>query len=291
MSVVPRDQGPFGAAGYAGPDSGLSRPAEVTGVPTVRTDDGTDLYYRSAGSGDPVVFVGECGFGAWQWAWQYDGLSGPYETIAWDLRGTGRSDAPDGPYDVDRLGADLEAVLAANAVRSAHVVGAGLGGMVALRYAREYTRAGTLALFGTAPSGDRVDAAALRRLFPESNDSEALRDSLSGAFSGQFLTEATEAVDRICEWRREEDAGADGREAQIEAVESFEAGPLYELTLPTLVFNGLEDPVVDPATGRELAEDLPRGSFEAVEGRHLPQVEHARAVTDRLDGFFRDADR
>lgn len=258
-------------------------------MPTTTTDDGIELYYRSAGSGEPVAFVGECGFGAWQWAWQYDGLSGPYETIAWDLRGTGRSDAPDGPYDVDRLAADLEAVLAENSVRNAHVVGTGLGGMVALRYARNYTRAETLALFGTAASGDRVDTAALRGLFPDSNDGEALRNSLSGAFSGRFLAEATGVVDQICEWRREEDAETSGLEAQVAALDSFEAGPLYDLTLPVLVLHGLEDPVVDPDAGRELAEDLPRGTFEPVEGRHLAHVEHARAVTDRLDGFFRDA--
>ena len=256
-------------------------------MPTVRTDDGIELYYRAAGSGDTVVFVGECGFGAWQWAWQYDGLAGPYETIAWDLRGTGRSDAPDGPYSVDRLAADLEAVLAANSVRNAHVVGAGLGGMIGLRYAREHTRAETLSLLGTAPSGDRIDTDALRELFPDAD--EALRDSLSGAFSRRFLTDASEAVERICEWRREEDADAGGREAQIGALETFEAGPLYELTLPALVFNGLEDPVVDPDAGRELGEELPGGSFEPVEGKHLHYVEHARAVTDRLDGFFQDA--
>lgn len=258
-------------------------------MPTTTTDDGTELYYRSAGSGDTVAFVGECGFGAWQWAWQYDGLSGPYETVVWDLRGTGRSDAPDGPYSVDRLAADLEAVLAANSVRTAHVVGAGLGGMVALRYAREYSRARTLALFGTAPAGEGVDTVALRELFPESSGDDALRATLSGAFSRRFLDEAGAVVDRICEWREEGDAGTGGREAQIRALESFDAGPLYELAVPVLVFNGLDDPVTDPAVGRDLAAALPRGSFEPVEGRHLPQVEHARAVTDRLDGFFRDA--
>ena len=258
-------------------------------MPTVTTDDGIELYYRSAGSGDPVVFVGECGFGAWQWAWQYEDLAGPYEAVVWDLRGTGRSDAPEGPYSVDRLAADLEAVLAANSVRDAHVVGAGLGGMVALRYAREYTRAGTLAVFGTAASSDRIGSEALGELFPASDDDRALRASLSGAFSRRFRMEASETVEQICEWRREEDAGSDGREAQIGALEAFDAGPLYELALPTLVFSGLDDPVVDPDAGRELADGLPRGSFESVEGRHLHYVEHARAVTDRLDGFFRDA--
>ena len=253
---------------------------------TITTDDDVELSYRAAGSGDCVIFTGECGLGVWQWAWQYDGLAGPYRTIVWDFRGTGRSDTPVGPYDVDRLAADLEAVLSANSVRRAHVVGAGLGGMVALRYAREYNRAATLSLFGTAPSGHDVDLTALRELYPDTADRAALRDSLVGAFSAEFLGEAADVVDQICEWRREGDADRSGREAQIEALQSFEADPLYDLTVPTLVCHGLDDPIVDSEVGRTLAADLPNGEFEPVEGRHLPYVEHSRAVTDRLDGFF-----
>jgi 3-oxoadipate enol-lactonase len=253
------------------------------------TDDGVELFSQSAGDGECVAFVGECGFGAWQWAWQYDALAGPHETLAWDLRGTGRSDMPEGSYDVDRLTADFEAVLADNAVRRVHVVGAGLGGMIALRYAREYGRAASLSLFGTAPDGDSVDIPALRALFPDpfevtgDNARAAFRDSLDGAFSQAFLD--SDACERVIEWRREEDSLGGGLDAQIAAIDSFEAGPLYELAVPTLVFHGVDDPVVDPAVGRGLADDLPRGEFEAVEGRRLAHVEHARAVTDRLDGF------
>lgn len=251
----------------------------------VTTDDDVDLFYETAGDGECVAFVGDCGFGAWQWAWQYDALAGPYETLAWDLRGTGRSDAPAGPTDVDRLAADLEAVLADSSARRAHIVGAGLGGMIALRYAREYGRAASLSLFGTAPRGGAVNLGSLRALYPDPPaTTAALRPSLSGAFSQAFRD--SEAFEQILDWRVEEDSLGPGVQAQIAAVEEFEARPLYELTVPTLVFHGLQDPVVDVAVGRELAEDLPRGRFEAVDGRRLAHVEHARAVTDRLDGFI-----
>ncbi len=252
----------------------------------VTTDDGADLYYETAGEGECVAFVGDCGFGAWQWAGQYDGLAGPYRTLAWDLRGTGRSDAPEGPYDVDRLAADLEAILADSSARRAHLVGAGLGGMIALRYAREYGRAASLSLVGTAPLGDDVDSAALRALHPgEGATAAQFRDASVGAFSQAFRE--SDAFEQILQWRIGDDH-AEGLDAQIAAVESFDAGPLYELTTPALVFHGVEDPVIDPEVGRELAEDLPRGEFEAVEGRHLAHVEHARAVTDRLAGFLDD---
>lgn len=263
----------------------LTAVTEHAGVYTT-TDDGVELFSETSGDGETIAFVGECGFGAWQWAWQSDALAGPAETLVWDLRGTGRSDTPAGPYDVDRLAADLEAVLADNSVRRVHVVGAGLGGMIALRYAREYGRAASLSLFGTASDGENVDGAALRELFPDPSDATAaaFRDTLDGAFSQAFLE--SDASEQIIEWRREGDSLGAGLDAQISAVESFAAGPLYELTTPTLVFHGVDDPVVAPEVGRELAEKLPRGAFEAVEGRRLAHVEYARAVTDRLDGFI-----
>ena len=255
-------------------------------VPTTTTSDGIELYYEVSGSGETVVFVNDAGFGAWLWGWQHGTVAGPYETIVWDLRGTGRSDAPAGPYDVGRLAADLEAVLSAAQIRSTHLVGAGLGGMIALQYASRYNRAETLTLFNTAGSGEAVDESAMRALYAAPDDTDALEQSLSGAFSETFRDAEPALVDQICAWRAQEDATPAGFEAQVDAMLSFDAGPLYEITVPALVCHGLEDPVVPIEAGEELADGLPRGEFEAVEGRHLCFIEHSIAVTDRLLAFL-----
>jgi len=248
-------------------------------MPTA-TGNGAAIHYETDGDGETVAFVSDVGFGAWLWGWQHGAIAGPRETLVWDLRGTGTSDAPPGPYDVDTLAGDFEAVLAAAGTERAHVVGAGLGGMIALRYARRYDRARTLTLFGTAASGSVVDESALRSLHPE--ESRALESSLQGAFSPEFRTARPDLVETITEWRRGEDADARGVSAQAAAMAAFESEPLYELTLPTLVCHGLDDPVVPASAGEQLAEGLPRGEYEPVEGRHLCFVEHSRAVTERL---------
>jgi len=248
-------------------------------MPTA-TNDGVRLRYETDGEGETVAFVSDVGYGAWLWGWQHGAVAGPREALVWDLRGTGDSDAPPGPYDVDALAADFEAVLADAGVARAHVVGAGLGGMVALRYARAYDRARTLTLFDTAVSGDAVDEQALRALHPA--DPAGLESSLDGAFSPAFREARPDLVEDICTWRRAEDAAADAVDAQIAAVLGFDSEPLYELTLPSLVCHGIADPVVPAAAGEELAEALPRGEYEPVEGRHLCFVEHSRAVTERV---------
>jgi pimeloyl-ACP methyl ester carboxylesterase len=254
---------------------------------TVR--DGVELYYevRGAGHGDrePVAFVGDAGYGAWQWGFQ-DRVVGPHEAVVFDHRGTGRSDAPDGPSDVATLAADLEAVLADAGFAGVHLAGAGLGGAVALAYAHAHDRARSLALFGTAPTGGTVDEAALRGLHAPPGDGDACCSSLEGALSPAFRESNPDLVDRICGWRAEDDPDSEGFEAQAAAWLDFEGVPLYEVTESALVFRGVEDPVVPEAAARELAEDLPRGEFLPVEGRHLAHVESARAVTDRLLDFF-----
>jgi len=247
---------------------------------------GCSLYYEADGDGEPVAFVGDVGWGAWQWSAQHGGVAGPRKAIVWDLRGTGRSAAPPGPYDVDRLAADLEAVLGAAGADRAHLVGAGLGGMVALRYAREFGRARSLALFGTAATGEAVDAAALRALHPAERTPAALRASLAGALTEAFRDAHPDLVERLLEWREREDAPPAALEAQIAAMLAFEAGPRHEVGLPALVCHGDADPVVPPAAGEALAEDLPRGEYVPVAGRHLAHLEAGPAVTDRLLGFF-----
>ncbi|ERG88261.1 MAG: putative hydrolase or acyltransferases (alpha/beta hydrolase superfamily), partial [halophilic archaeon J07HX5] len=165
------------------------------------------LYYETAGrsGGETITFLGEVGLGAWLWGWQQPRITGPYGTLVCDLRGTGRSDAPPGPYSIEGLAADVEAVLADAEVRRTHLVGAGLGGAVALRYAREYGRARSLVLFGTPPGGDDVDRGALETLIEPGS-------ALSAGVSTAFLeTVGRETID---EWRQADDPEPDAATAQ-----------------------------------------------------------------------------
>ena len=254
----------------------------------------TALYYQLDGDGsrdsadgtvDTVVFVSEAGLGGWSWGWQHAAFTGPFETLVWDLRGTGRSDVPSGPYDLPMLAADLEAVLADAGIRSAHVVGACLGGAVALEAARSTNRVETLSLLGTAPT----DAAfSLEPLFAPPDDREAIRSSLEAILSVDFRERQPEVLEGIVDWRADGDASRAGWDAQRGALSEFDATDwLVEITQPALVFHGTDDQFVDPEAGSRLARGLPRGEFEGIEGAgHLAYIERSRTVNDRLLGFL-----
>ncbi|MDL5362820.1 alpha/beta fold hydrolase [Halalkalicoccus sp. NIPERK01] len=252
--------------------------------------EGVSLYYEVDCEGETVAFLGDIGLGAWQWGWQHAALAGPYEALVYDMRGTGRSDAPPGPYLVGDFAADLEAVLADHGSPRVHLVGAGLGGMVALQYAREYGRARSLTLIGTSPGGPRADLpeGAREELFAPPTDPEALRDSLSALLSDDFVSEHPDVIEGIVEWRAAGDAARAGWEAQNAAFETFDASDwLYEVTVPALVLHGEDDGIVPVQNARLLAEGLPKATREVYEGAgHGVWIERSRPVNDRLSGFF-----
>ncbi|WP_049986697.1 alpha/beta fold hydrolase [Halobellus rufus] len=256
---------------------------------TYTENGGVGLYYETDGSGEPVAFVGDVGYGAWQWGWQHAAVAGPYRSIVADLRGCGRSDAPSGPYDVPTLVDDLTAVLSDAGVRSAHVVGAGLGGMVALEAARTTARVDSLVLLGTAASGGGLDLAPLRGGL---DDPDALERSLRAGLSAEFVESHPDAVAQMVEWRAAEDAKRAAWEAQAAAVADFDVSDrLYEITAPALVVHGTDDAVWPLERGEALASGLPRGEFSAVDAAgHLVHVEASRRVNDDVLGFLSTLD-
>lgn len=246
-----------------------------------------ELYYETVGDGPTIAFVEPVGFGAWCWAWLVEELAGPFETLVWDHRGTGRSAAPPGPYDVGTLADDLDAVLSAHGASSVHLVGAGLGGMVALQYALGGSRAATLTLLGTTADGSRVDADALAGLAAPTDDPVALRESLQDAFSPGVVDDYPDEIDRIVAWRGEDDAERDGWTAQTDAMTTFDVSDrLHEITTPALVCHGRDDAVVPIEAGEDLAEKLPRGRFEAVDAGHLVGTEEPAIVADATTAFL-----
>lgn len=253
-------------------------------MPTVTNGD-AELYYETAGAGETVAFVGDAGYGAWQWGWQHAAVAGPYEALVPDLRGVGRSDGGPAVDGVDTLASDLTAVLADAGVDSAHVVGAGLGGMVALSAAVSTSRVESLALIGTAARGDGLD---LDPLWAASDDADALERAVAAGLSDAFLGNHPDAVDRILAWRAGEDAVRSVFEAHAAAVAGFDvADRLYEVTQPAVVVHGGDDGVWPPSRGAALAEGLPRGAFrEVADAGHLVHVEASRRVNDDLLGFL-----
>ena len=99
---------------------------------------GLDLFVREAGDGPPLLLLhGWPQHGA-MWEPLIGELAGDFRVIVPDLRGFGRSEAPAGPYDKHTLAADVLALMDAEGIEKATIVGHDWGGWIAWLLALEH---------------------------------------------------------------------------------------------------------------------------------------------------------
>lgn len=104
-------------------------------MPTIKTSDNTELYYKDWGTGQPVVFSHGWPLDADAWEDQmYFLASRGYRCVAHDRRGHGRSSQPWSGQDMDTYADDLAAVVEALNLRDAIHVGHSTGGGEVARY-------------------------------------------------------------------------------------------------------------------------------------------------------------
>ncbi|MGB8261008.1 MAG: alpha/beta hydrolase [Terracidiphilus sp.] len=102
---------------------------------TITTQDGTQIYYKDWGAGQPVVFSHGWPLSADAWDDQMVFLAGHgYRAIAHDRRGHGRSSQPWAGNDMDTYADDLAALTEALDLKEAVHVGHSAGGGEVARY-------------------------------------------------------------------------------------------------------------------------------------------------------------
>ena len=98
----------------------------------------TKIYRDEQGQDAPILRIMGLGWSSDMWQRTRPVLSPRYRTIAFDNRGAGRSDVPEGPYSIAEMACDAARVLDAAGVESAHLFGESMGGMIAQEFALQY---------------------------------------------------------------------------------------------------------------------------------------------------------
>ena len=226
--------------------------------------DGAELYYECAGTGEPVLLIMGLGMASTGWWRTVPVLAERFRVITFDNRGSGRSDAPRGPYTLAQLADDAAAVLDAAQEESAHVYGLSLGGMIAQKLAlARPSRVRRLVLGATTPGGRKHEP-------PDQNtlgfiERRAGMPAEEGAWASVPYnygpTTRAQHADRIGEdilQRLRFPPSKEGYKAQLSAAWGFDAvDRLAGLCAPTLVLHGGEDRMIPVSNGRRLAEAIP----------------------------------
>jgi 3-oxoadipate enol-lactonase len=249
------------------------------------------IAYDVRGAGEPLLLIHGWGYGRWGWAPVVDPLAEDFTVIAFDNRGIGESDVPDGPYTTAQMAGDAAAVLDAADLPRAHVVGTSLGGMIAQELALLHPeRVDRLVLACTTPGGERAAPMPLQTVELLQEGASLPPDVALRRFVANALApDAPDAlVDEIVAARLANPFDAAGWAAQGAAGAAFDAyDRLGAIESPTLVVHGTADAVVDPRNSELLAALIPDARLEWVDGGgHLFFWEQPGRFVEIVRGFL-----
>jgi pimeloyl-ACP methyl ester carboxylesterase len=103
-------------------------------MPIIQVND-TQLFYECIGQGPPLLLIHGLGSSGDDWAFQREDFARGHTLILPDLRGSGRSAKPPGPYSIAQFAADLWSLLDALGIEYTDILGFSLGGAIALEMA------------------------------------------------------------------------------------------------------------------------------------------------------------
>jgi 3-oxoadipate enol-lactonase len=253
---------------------------------------GVTLAVEVRGDGPAVVFIHGYPFDHSIWTHQIAALEG-WCRIAPDLRGMGRSDAPDLGYSMETYAADLAELLDLLGADKVVLVGLSMGGYIAFEFLRRWRRrVRGLVLVDTRAEPDTPEA----RMGRDAAAATA-RDQGAGAVADNMLPKVLGASTRA------------GAPATVERVRAMMAATpvagmvgalaamrdrpdstplLAELKgLSTLVIVGDEDELTPPAQARAMADAIPGASLVVIRSAgHVPPLERPAETTDAILAFL-----
>jgi non-heme chloroperoxidase len=298
--------GAFAVASFSVPLSALAEPRPTTQPAassgstkgkqtmntTIATKDGTQLYYKDWGTGQPIVFSHGWPLNSDSWESQMLFLaSRGYRCVAHDRRGHGRSSQPWNGHEMNTYADDLATVMDKLDLKNAVMIGFSTGGGEVARY---IGRHGTKRVAGAAlisavppqmlktatnPGGLPMDVFDGIRAGEIANRAQLYKDIASGPFFGFNRPGAKVSQGSIDSfWAQGMQAG---HKATYDCIKAFSetdfTEDLKKFTVPTLVVHGDDDQIVPiDASGRASAK-LVKGSKLIV----YPAAPHGLADTHK----------
>lgn len=235
----------------------------MTGTSRFVDVEGGRLHYKVDGSGPPVVLIHE-GIGDMRmWEPQLDAISVHHRLVRYDVRGFGESSIPTGDYSLHE---DMRTLFDALAIDRAAVLGASLGGTIAIDFTLAYPeRVTALIAVATNPNGYDRWGDDIKRQWQEESEALARGDldraveiNLTMWVDGPKRT-PDEVDPKVREAVREMLAHNLPRtgEGEPQDLEPLAVGRLEEITATTLVLYGDKDMPEIIAACELLAESIP----------------------------------
>ena len=270
---------------------------------TITTKDGTQIYYKDWGTGQPIVFHHGWPLSADDWdAQMLFFLAHGYRVIAHDRRGHGRSSQTDTGNEMDTYAADVAQLAAHLKLKDAIHIGHSTGGGEVARYVARHGkgRVAKAVLIGAVPpimlKTDKNPGGLPKEVFDGFraavvNRAQAFLDIPAGPFYGFNRPGAKVSEGVIRNWWRQGMMG--GIKAQYDCIKVFSETEFYEdleiIDVPVLVMHGEDDQIVPYAVGAARSiKLLKHGTLKAYPGfPHGMPTTHADQINADLLAFIK----
>ncbi len=263
-------------------------------MPKVEASD-INIYYEIYGKGEPLVMIMGYGGHIGHWFRQIPGLSRECKVIAFDNRGVGRSDKPEGSYSTEMMAGDTAGLLDAIGIEAAHIFGVSMGGLIAQEFALCYPEKVSSLILGCTHSGvanyiklekpvGRLldDFEHIRQITPEEHE----RELIDVLFSQEFIRNNKDIVEEYIRKVTEYVTPLHGLMGQHGTIMDFDSySRLPKIEAPTLVICGDADKMISPENSRQIASRIPNAELIMLEsighGFFLEAVDEAnKAIID-----------
>lgn len=226
---------------------------------TITTKDGTEIYYKDWGSGEPLVFSHGWPLTADSWEAQMFFLASKgFRCIAHDRRGHGRSSQPWDGNDMNTFADDLATLIEHLDLQRAVLIGFSMGGGEVARYIGRHgtKRIGKAVLVAAVPplmlKTDANPGGLSKEVFDGfrasflANRSQFFKDVASGPFFGFNRPTAKVSQGMIDSWWMQGMMG--GHKNTYDCIKAFSetdfTEDLKKFDVPTLIIHGDDDQVV-----------------------------------------------
>ena len=274
-------------------------------MPTITTKDGTEIFYKDWGSGQPIVFSHGWPLSSDDWDAQLlFFFAKGFRVIAHDRRGHGRSTQTGGGHDMDHYADDLAALTSHLDLKGAVHVGHSTGGGEVAHYLGRHgeSRVAKAVLISAVPPlmlktegnpgglpGDVFDGL---RAQLAANRAQFYRDLPAGPFYGFNRPGAKVSEGVIQNWWRQGMMG--GAQAHYDGIKAFSetdfTEDLKKIAVPVLVMHGDDDQIVPYADSAPLTAQLVKnGTLKTYKGfAHGMCTTEAETINADLLAFIKN---
>jgi len=252
-----------------------------------------EMAYAEAGSGTPLLFIHGFPLSKAIWLPQLEALNTSFQIITPDLRGHGDSESVPGPYSMQMLAGDLNALLDNLGINQPVVIcGHSMGGYLTFEFFRQYPqRVAGIILTATRAADDPPEGKTNRDNAAQNVMQDGITPIVEGMLPKIVSPASFDKNPELVESVKAIMMGA-SVEGTVGALMAMKERPdstptLEEIKVPSLVIHGRGDQIIPLAEAEQMAGSIQDCEFVIFDNAgHLPSLEDPQLFNNVVRDFM-----